>query len=297
MPAGLRVLRVLRGRRHAVLEPPALRCAQCRFAGGLEDLDRGDLPVAQAHHPHDAGQHPLPGSPRLDAPEADHRISGAAQRHHGHRQLLPDGGHIAHVGPHAVMAAVGLGAVDRPGGGDRSQHELGAAVDEHARHIPAGKGVERLGDDGDRVLAGARRGPRLALASRRGARERRGATEQISLGQVHAHLLEQQQRGLVLDALGDRRLVELAGEADDPAHHAAVGLVGGELPDELDIDLEVVGREVLEVAEAAEAGAEVVERHATAQLAHPLGKRAPDLGLAHERRLGDLHDQQRRIHP
>ena len=56
--------------------------------------------------------------------------------------------------------------------------------------------------------------------------------------------------------------------------HELVGAAGGQLRDELAVDLQVVERQVLEVVEGAEAGAEVVEREAAAELAQPLGELA-----------------------
>ena len=64
-----------------------------------------------------------------------------------------------------------------------------------------------------------------------------------------------------------------------------------EVLDELAVDLQVVERQVLEVVERGEAGAEVVERELAADLAQPLHERLR-LGDVHDRRrLGDLEDE------
>ena len=65
--------------------------------------------------------------------------------------------------------------------------------------------------------------------------------------------------------------------------------------DELAVDLDDVERQVLEVGERAEAGAEVVEGEAAAELGEPLGEAARLLEVADRRRLGDLEDQRRRV--
>jgi len=77
---------------------------------------------------------------------------------------------------------------------------------------------------------------------------------------VHSQLAQAHKCGLILDALGDGRLVELAGDADDPPDEPVVGLAFGQVADELDVDLEQLRRDLLEIAEAGKPGAEVVKR-------------------------------------
>ena len=74
-----------------------------------------------------------------------------------------------------------------------------------------------------------------------------------------------------------------------------VGLVAHAVGDELAVDLQVVERQVLEVVEGAEAGAEVVEREAAAELAQPVGERARLRDAGDRGRLGDLEDQPARV--
>ena len=67
--------------------------------------------------------------------------------------------------------------------------------------------------------------------------------------------------------------------------------VGAAVADELAVDLEVVERQVLEVVERAEAGAEVVEREAAAEVGETARRSAAARGmLATADRLGDLED-------
>ena len=65
--------------------------------------------------------------------------------------------------------------------------------------------------------------------------------------------------------------------------------------DELAVDLQERGRQVLEVGERAEAGAEVVDREAAAEVGQRLGEAARVLHVGDRRRLGDLEDQARRV--
>src|SRR5690242_10827059 len=81
----------------------------------------------------------------------------------------------------------------------------------------------------------------------------------------------------------------------DRTHHLAIDGVVQDLAHERSVDLEEVDREVLEVAERAQAGAEVVEREAATQLAQRLDE---SIGLreARDRRgLGDLEADLARI--
>ena len=70
-----------------------------------------------------------------------------------------------------------------------------------------------------------------------------------------------------------------------------VALTVHRVADELAVDLEEVHRQVLEVVEAAVAGAEVVEREAAAERAQRLREADRDLGLLDQRRLGDLEHE------
>src|SRR4051794_19845520 len=72
-----------------------------------------------------------------------------------------------------------------------------------------------------------------------------------------------------LHALGELRDRLLAGEmADfvDRAHHLAIDRIVQDLLDEAAVDLQEIDREVLQVTERRQAGAEVVEREAAAEL-------------------------------
>ena len=81
-----------------------------------------------------------------------------------------------------------------------------------------------------------------------------------------AELAQQRDRGGIADVLGDRLLPEAARDVDDGPDDETVGGRGAAFADELAVDLQDVEAHVLEVVERAEAGAEVVQREAAAEL-------------------------------
>ena len=112
-----------------------------------------------------------------------------------------------------------------------------------------------------------------------------------ALGKVDAVCPEQRQGLFVLDALRDRLETERLGQADDRGHDVAVGRIRGEVAHEVDVDLDVGERQVLEVGEAAVAGAEVVEGKTAADLAQAAGEASAGGDVLHECGLGDLEDE------
>src|SRR3569833_3384240 len=79
--------------------------------------------------------------------------------------------------------------------------------------------------------------------------ERFGPGHVIALSEVHTDALELIEHGLVLDPLGDGRNPERSADLADRLHHAPVHGVGGDLTDELAVDLEVVYWECLQLLE------------------------------------------------
>jgi hypothetical protein len=109
-------------------------------------------------------------------------------------------------------------------------------------------------------------------------------------------LAQELDRLLVAHGLGDRLDPQTPGDADDRADHVPVDLATGETLDELPVELDEAHRQVLEVVERPEAGPEVVDGQARAELVEPAGE-APRLGHVGDRRgLGDLKDEHRGIH-
>jgi len=85
-----------------------------------------------------------------------------------------------------------------------------------------------------------------------------GCAEVVALAVVDAEAGQEADGFLVADELGDRVLAESACDADERLDDEPVGLAGGAAGDELAVDLQEVKRQVLEVVEGAEAGAEVI---------------------------------------
>ena len=63
-----------------------------------------------------------------------------------------------------------------------------------------------------------------------------------------------------LDAFGDDHGADLAGETDEGGGEGPPGRIGVDAPDQTDVELDDVGPEVEDVAEAGETGARVVDR-------------------------------------
>ena len=76
----------------------------------------------------------------------------------------------------------------------------------------------------------------------------------------------------ILDAFRDRLEAECACQADNRFDDVQVGGVSDQVADELDIDFQVGDGQLLEVGEAAEAGAEVVEGQPAAEFGQPAGE-------------------------
>ena len=112
-----------------------------------------------------------------------------------------------------------------------------------------------------------------------------------ALGEVDAVVAQQGQGLRVLDALGDRLVAESAARPTIALTTMLVGASVTQVADELDVDLQVVRREPLQVGEAAEAGAEVVEGQAAADLGEPGAKAFAGGDVLHEGGFGDLEDE------
>ena len=113
----------------------------------------------------------------------------------------------------------------------------------------------------------------LSVRSVHALGERSGPGDVVALREVDAELAQQLERLGVLDALGDGLQAEAARERDDRLDDVGAGRVRREVAHELDVDLEEVERELLEVGEAAVAGAEVVEGELAAERVRRSAKR------------------------
>src|SRR5581483_1012931 len=172
---------------------------------------------------------------------------------------------------------------------------------------PAPLGVEsgsrrrrrRIRKHGD----GPCRGRRAAAAGRGRLEERldrlelEGAREEKALAAVALFALQVAELRRLLDAFADRFQAQGLAELDEGVDEGA-GLAGGGDPgDEGAVDLEGVDGELAQVGEGAVAGAEVVDRDPDAERLERDELGGSLVGVAHERRLGDLEGQGRRVEP
>src|SRR5438105_1961670 len=96
-----------------------------------------------------------------------------------------------------------------------------------------------------------------------------------------------------LDALGDDVDAQAAPEVDDRADDLAAFSLRA--LHERRIDLQLVDREAMQIAERGVAGAEVVDSKTAAELANALDDRERHFRILHDRALGDLEMQCGRI--
>jgi hypothetical protein len=91
--------------------------------------------------------------------------------------------------------------------------------------------------------------------------------------------------------LHDRLNLELLRDSDDRADNLLVVLIIEQIPNELDVDLQVIDREMPEACEGSVANAEVVEGKRASELAQPLCE-SPRRGEVLSRcGFGDLKDE------
>src|SRR4051794_19489881 len=88
---------------------------------------------------------------------------------------------------------------------------------------------------------------------------------EVTLGEVDSVATEQTQCRVIAHELGDRLLSEPVRNLDDRFHGQLVSLRRGQLADEIAVDLQIVERQMLQVVERTEAGAEVVECECAAE--------------------------------
>ncbi len=84
---------------------------------------------------------------------------------------------------------------------------------------------------------------------------------------------------------------EPAGELDARLDDQLVGAAFRAVLDELAVDLEVVERQILQVVEGTETGAEVVEREMTTEGGQLVDELARAVDVLDRGRLGDLEDE------
>ena len=118
-----------------------------------------------------------------------------------------------------------------------------------------------------------------------------GLAEIIALEEADAFAAQDRRLLGGLDAFGHGGEAEPARQADEMAQEDLVVVVLAEIAHEGAVDLDGVDGERLEVAQRGEAGAEIVERDAAAQLAQRSHEARAFLDVVQRRRLGDLDHQ------
>src|SRR6202011_2331324 len=89
--------------------------------------------------------------------------------------------------------------------------------------------------------------------------DRSRSPQMESLREVHAFIAKQPHRLFVFDAFGNGLQSEGVGQADDGSDDVEVGRAGCQVAYKLDVDLEEIEGKPLQVGEASESGAEVIE--------------------------------------
>ena len=181
---------------------------------------------------------------------------------------------------------------------DRPRRSIWAARLEGAYSSPASEAMlQILADVAEEFRETAARARRPVLTSRSALRSASGgAAEVVALGVVRARA-RASSSSVSCDSTPSAivSMPKLRATSTIALHHLAVGRAGLEVAHELDVDLEVVDRQVLEVGEAAVAGAEVVEREAAAERCQPLGQRAGLVDVLRRGGLGDLEHEVARV--
>src|SRR4051812_1208366 len=166
-----------------------------------------------------------------------------------------------------VAAGAGAASTSNAKSAAASAHSIATPRRRARANSSIGAAVMRPGKIGDvrRIRAG-RQTTRAASADDRRVAERPGADllerarppEVVALGVVDTQAGEQVDGLLVADDLGDRLLVEAAGEFDHRLDHQLVGGAVAGVSNELAVDLQEVEWQVLQVVERSEPRAEVV---------------------------------------
>ena len=122
-------------------------------------------------------------------------------------------------------------------------------------------------------------------------RRRLRRAEQIALHFRTAEFAQQVALLLGLDAFGGRRHVAIGGDVHHRLHDAGRAFRLGDVGDEAAVDLDLVERKTLQIAQRGIAGAEIVERNADADGAKVVQNGQRRLVVADEHGLGDLELQ------
>ena len=118
--------------------------------------------------------------------------------------------------------------------------------------------------------------------------DRQGLAEQIALHAVAAFLGEEGELVDRLDALGDDRHFEAVAEIDHGADDRRRLRVAAEIHDEGAVDLDLVERERLEIAQRGVSAAEIIHGDAHAERLQPAQQRETAIKILDQHALGDF---------
>src|SRR5690606_21221043 len=98
------------------------------------------------------------------------------------------------------------------------------------------------------------------------------------------------------DLLGDHLEIQRAGELDHGGDHGLIHRVHGEVADERAVDLQIIERQVLEIAEGGQSAPEIIEGELAAHTVQHADEALRVLDVGDHRVLGDLEAQLRGRH-
>ncbi|MCY1394155.1 hypothetical protein D9M71_90700 [compost metagenome] len=122
--------------------------------------------------------------------------------------------------------------------------------------------------------------------------ERHGAGEVVALEFVAMALLQEGELGLAFHPFGDHPQAQVMGHGDDALGDRGVVAVADDFLDEGSVDLHLVDGQALQVVEAGETGAEVVDGQAHPEGLQRLQGGDGALGVVQQHGFGDLQFQQ-----
>ncbi|GCC44573.1 hypothetical protein chiPu_0028521, partial [Chiloscyllium punctatum] len=118
--------------------------------------------------------------------------------------------------------------------------------------------------------------------------DRSRPADQIALHRVAAFLGKEGELGLGLDAFGDDRHFKAVAEIDHRAHDRGRLRIAAEIDDEGAVDLDLVERKRLQIAQRGIAAAEIIHRDAHAERLQPAQQRQAAVEILDQHTLGDF---------
>lgn len=122
-----------------------------------------------------------------------------------------------------------------------------------------------------------------------GKRHRSG--EVITLKNIAATAFQKFHLGCRFHAFGDHNEAKVVGHGNNALGDRCIVMIGSDFPDERTVDLDLVDRQTLEVAEAGKTGPEVIECNANPQCLESVQRLDRLFSVMQQQRLGDLQLQ------